>query len=316
MARGSEEEKLERLFPRGDPRQEEYIERLLGTATTSPSKNFPGSRAAILPILGKRVGPQLEKAAQHQAGRPGASIEGILANLGTTSGNELARELAGIQQEIKRVRLGIPEAPSSGEAALEGAIEGGAAGGLPGAGLGALGGLISAGKEQEAEGRAKYETMSAQFEASPGKVAERMEEQEPFAREIALTSGEGARRQQMIEGLVTETGLRDTSLGTLASIAAGVQVPLLEVEQTFRDAMGETVDQVERHLGRAINTRTEPDRIAQALEALSTAYLMRGGRGKTGGGTVEGEELNPLSGLGNLFPTKEDPDSPIDTGVF
>lgn len=280
--------------------------------TAGPSTPFPARtgvgvpvatpgrvRARISPIIRRRLGPALARAIEAQLGRPGATGEGILRGLETTGGFEISRELSGLQLAGEQVAAGqVPSGPSVGEGAIGGAIEGAVAGGPIGAVAGGVGGAISAqgGKKRERKQRKGQEqaAAAAQIDASAEQFGTRTGELEGLAREQALVSGAGAQRAQALETAITASGLRDTGLGTLASISAGVQQPLEELERSFGLALNETRRIVAARLGTPIpSEQRKPDRVAQGLEALASLLLTRGERTTEGGGASKDPVLLP-----------------------
>lgn len=242
-------------------------------------------RHRLTPILEARLGPALSQAVAQQAGRPGASIEGVLSGLATTGGMEIGRELAGLQSEIERARAGIPTGPSAATDALGGAAEGFAA---TGSGFGAAAGFVGGGLRNRGarrqRRRAERQLTQAEQEATPQSFFGNVAEAEGPAREEALASGAGQQSAQALEAAITASGLRGTGLGTLASIAAGGQVELAGLEAMFQQALGETQRTVERTLGAPIRARG--DSVAAALEGLSNFLLTpREQRGPSGGPT-------------------------------
>jgi hypothetical protein len=302
------------LFPRGSAEREAETQKFFASITSDPTILSPQLKAVLLPFLQGRVAPALGRAAAAQAGRPGASMQGIINNLATTGGFQLAQGLGGLQSAIESARLGIPSAPSIGTSAVEGGIEGFAASGSPyGALAGAVGGALKSRSARKAEGKAQGAAQTAAQEATPAAFAEEVARSEGTVREAALASGEGARRAQSIEAAITASGLRDTGLGTLASLAAGIQVPLDTASKTLNLALEQTTQDVERQIGALGRIRQQRDPVAMALEGLTTAFLAGGFKKKP---TVSGTDLNPLADLGQLYPTPENPSGTIDTSVF
>jgi len=238
-------------------------------------------RAQIAPILERRLGPALAEALAKQAGRPGASTEGILQNLETTGGFEISRELTGLQLAAGQGAQGFPDGPSVFEGAAEGAIGGAVVGGPVGALAGGVTGGLSAsfGKSavRKETKKAEQRSVVAEREASAEAFGGRLEEFEPETREQALVSGKGAQRAQALEAAITAGGFRDTGIGTLGSIAAGVQVPLEEISRNFEFALADTRRAVAAHIGAGVpGQKQKPDRLAQSLEALANFFLTKG----------------------------------------
>lgn len=277
------EENLKALFPSTATFSGSGKE--IDTALASPTGALRRSRRAISPILEARLGPALAAQAARQLGRPGATIEGVLAGLSITGGAEVANELSGIQQEIlatrKNLKAGAPQAPGVGESTLGGAAQGFAVGGpigaLPGGAIGLAKGISGKKKEKQIGSDIEEQTALASQQASPEAFAKKAGEMEPAAREAALAGGAGQMRAQALEEAITASGLRDTGIGTLASIAAGVQVPLEGLAATFGAAMEDVTRTASTTLGQPITAgKTGFDNIARALEGLATIFLTPG----------------------------------------
>jgi hypothetical protein len=251
-------------------------------AVSDPVAMGRASRDVIAPILERRLGPALAQAVGQQLGRPGATIEGVLNGLATTGGMDVGKELAGLQQEINAARSGIAPTPSVGTSAREGAIQGAAAGiggGPIGMGIGAIAGAVGGVVGGRAASRKREDQRrhleNARGLATADAFGNEVTKLESGVREAALASGAGARRAQDLEAAITASGLRDTGIGTLASIAAGVQVPLEGIMATFSAAMGEIQKNVGVALGEPVGA-TRPDPLARALEGMATLFLTPG----------------------------------------
>jgi hypothetical protein len=198
-------------------------------------------------------------------------------------GFEISRELTGLQLAADTGATVLPpKGPGFLESTIGGAIEGGVTTGSGiGAVTGGIGGAVKSLRGDRERDKAKKRDMqvkaAAAREASAEQFGQRAGELEPQAREQALVSGRGVQRSQNLEAMITATGLRDTGIGTLGSIAAGVQGPLEELSRTFELALGETRRAVAARLGAPIDApRQKPDRLTQSLEALANVFLQKG----------------------------------------
>lgn len=267
----------EELFPGEEPEdpRDRGFGQLRGLITQDIGSLTARSRRLAKPFFKTRIGPALERAVAAQLGRPGASASGILEGLATTGGFEVARELSGIQAELQAIKQGIPRATGIQESAIEGGAEGLVAGGPVGAASGAVAGVLGSKGDRDAEQRRQQRVASAQLAATPEGVFKEAEEQEALARELALSSGAGAQNAQVLEAIISQTGLRDTGIGTLASIAAGIQVPVIGVQATLGLALDETRKEVEAEVGAIFSEKADRNPLARALEGLSTFFLTR-----------------------------------------
>ena len=252
------------------------------TRSEDPNVMSGAAKGIIGPILEARLGPALAQSVGQQIGRPGATIEGVLSGLSATGSAELGRELAGIQSEINRQREGVMPGQSQKSAVAEGAISGAVSGigGGPigmgvGAAAGAVGGALKNRKSNEKREDVRRHLENTRGLATPEAFGDQVEKAGTAPAEAALAGGAGARRAQDLEAAITASGLRDTGIGTLASIAAGVQVPLEGLAATFGQALGEVHKQTSKALGQPVG-QIGRDPIAMALEGLATLFLTPG----------------------------------------
>lgn len=296
-----------------------FSKKEIDTSLASPVLSGRRAAAAIRPILEQRLGPALAQAVGLQLGRPGATVEGVLSGLSVTGGMEIGRELSGLQQEILAARQNlkgqVPRAPNVGASTLAGAAGGFLAGGPIGAIAGGVGGLASGlagkSKEKKAGKNIEEQTAEASRQASPEAFAATAEKVGPAARSGALAGGAGARRAQDLEAAITASGLRDTGIGTLASIAAGIQVPLEGLAATFGGALDEVTAQASRTLAAPIQTRTSGDNITRALEGLATLFLTRGQPGSSAGNPAPAQRIPDNFGMTPpLIPSEGAPEIP------
>jgi hypothetical protein len=274
------------LFPRGSDERDAQVASIKASRgdLLNPSRMSTRTRVAIAPIIERSLGPALAQAVARQLGRPGATAEGVLQGLSITGGMEVGRELTDIQQQIEGARQNIGNAPGVGRTALEGGVQGAVAGGMSGGGFagaaigglaGLAGGALAGRSARDAESGARRHIENTKGLATPEEFAKQAEANAPAAREAALAGGAGARRAQALEEAITASGLRDTGIGTLASIAAGVQVPLEGLAATFSNTMNDISTKVESSLAAPIR-RPARDPVATALEGLASIFLTRG----------------------------------------
>jgi hypothetical protein len=252
---------------------------------------FRDTRSQLSPLYAGALLPGLMAGSTREAMMRGGVFDGDSVpasadTLALLNSYNVAGELMGLRTGAGQMLQGLQPAGGLGDIA-EGAAAGFVAGGPIGGILGGLGGAIS--------GKAKTRARSDQVkragrivqEASPEQFGKNFAEAYPEAREVAMASGEGARRTQAIESAITASGLRGTGLGSLASVAAGVQTELVGLEAGLEAARSITEQRVNVLAGTPIQPRR--DRIAEALETMANAYLgFSSARGQSNAPPVQG----------------------------
>lgn len=222
--------------------------------------------------------PALSSSASREAMMRGGVASSLLSDIPASgdvmallASSDMADLLMGLRTQASAGLQGVPSAGSSKADILGGAAQGFVAGGPFGAIAGGLGGALnSRAKTQARSNSLKHIDRAIEF-SSPERSAEIFRDVYPQAREVSMASGAGQRRAQAIESAITLSGLRGTGLGSLASVAAGVQPELAGLEEAIGMTRDIQQEQVSSVLGTPVQSSKDP--ITNALEALAQGFL-------------------------------------------